>query len=154
MTPATTEPPRDKGVGCIGKGCLLGLGLLLFLTVAFVAGSYFAVHHLRDKYSSPEPVELPEATTEADFIPTAPAPAGPAGTATTATPAAVSAQKRWKSFEKADERHENANIILTAGDINSLLSSGKNTRGKAFVSIDNNVARVKVSIPLDKVYMM
>jgi hypothetical protein len=153
VTPAPTETPRDKGAGCIGKGCLLGAGLLLFLTVAFVAGSYFAVNHLRDKYSSSEPMELPEVTNEEDFVASAPASTTPGG-AIAGTPAPVPVQKRWKAFEKADERNENANIVLTAGEINSLLSSGKNTRGKAFVSIDNNIARVRVSIPLDKIYTM
>jgi hypothetical protein len=42
-------------------------------------------------------------------------------------------------------------IELTANDINQLIARGRNTRGKAFVSIDNDVARVQVTIPLEKV---
>jgi hypothetical protein len=42
-------------------------------------------------------------------------------------------------------------IELTASDINALIARGRKTRGKAFVSIDNNVGHVQVTIPLDKV---
>src|SRR5439155_22458964 len=41
-------------------------------------------------------------------------------------------------------------IELTANDVNQLIARGRHTRGKAFVSIDNDVARVQVSIPLEK----
>ena len=53
-------PPQEKGMGCLGKGCLTGVGLVVFLAVAFVGGSYWAVHHLRQTYSAPEPLTLPE----------------------------------------------------------------------------------------------
>ena len=42
-------------------------------------------------------------------------------------------------------------IELTASDINQLISGSRKLNGKAFVSIENNVARVQVSVPLEKV---
>src|SRR5204862_3021860 len=42
-------------------------------------------------------------------------------------------------------------IELTANDINQLIAQSRRTRGKAFVSIDNDVAHVQVTIPLEKV---
>ncbi|MEY2574017.1 MAG: hypothetical protein QOJ87_2230, partial [Verrucomicrobiota bacterium] len=42
-------------------------------------------------------------------------------------------------------------IELSASDINQLIAASKKLRGKAFVSIENNVARVQVSVPLEKV---
>ena len=42
-------------------------------------------------------------------------------------------------------------IELTANDINQLIARSRRARGKAFVSIENDVARVQVSIPLEKV---
>ncbi len=42
-------------------------------------------------------------------------------------------------------------IELTASDINQLIAGSRKTRGKAFVSIENNVAQVQVSVPLEKV---
>jgi len=72
-----------------------------------------------------------------------------------ATPlASGSAPERWKAFEKAARRGEKARIELTASDINALLADGKNTRGKASVSVQNNVGHVTVSVPLDKVMFM
>jgi hypothetical protein len=157
MNSATTPPPPQKGgVGCLGKGCLTGVGLVIFLAIAFVGGTYWAVLHLRDKYSAPEPLELPEVS-ESDLVasePVAvPTPLPGATLAPTPTPTPP-LQKRWKTFEKAKTRNENANIILTAGEINALLSANAKTRGRGFVSIENNVGHVRFSIPLDKVYTM
>ena len=42
-------------------------------------------------------------------------------------------------------------IELTAADINQLIAGSRKLRGKGFVSIENNVARVQVSVPLEKV---
>jgi hypothetical protein len=41
-------------------------------------------------------------------------------------------------------------IELTAADINNLIAGSRNLSGKAFVSIENNVARIRVSVPLEK----
>ena len=154
MNPGT-PPPQEKGIGCLGKGCLTGVGLVVFLAIAFVGGSYWAVHHLRQTYSAPEPIALPEVS-ESDLVAsegtTAPVP--PAAVPTVAPPPVVPVQKRWKAFEKAKDRNENANIVLTAPEINALLSANKKTRGKGYVSIENNVGHISVSIPLDKVFMM
>jgi hypothetical protein len=40
---------------------------------------------------------------------------------------------------------------MTADDLNALIASEPKLRGKAFVSINNNVGRLQVSIPLDEV---
>ncbi|MFN2624320.1 MAG: hypothetical protein ABR611_15910, partial [Chthoniobacterales bacterium] len=64
------------------------------------------------------------------------------------------AEKRWKAFDKAGDRDEKAHVEFTADEINALLQSSKNTRGKVFVSIDNDVARVRFSIPLKNVPMV
>lgn len=155
MNATTTPPPRDKGLGCIGKGCLTFLALIVFLCLAFVAGGYWGVQ----KYFASEPLNLPtetappepEATPE---LPTpTPLPGEPVPPPPTPAPSVARVEQRWKNFEKADERHENANISLSAGEINGLLSASKNTRGKAFVSIDNNVGHVRVSIPLKVKFM-
>ena len=42
-------------------------------------------------------------------------------------------------------------IEFSASDINQLIAANRNSRGKAFVSIENNVGHVQVSIPLEKV---
>jgi len=156
MNPATTPPPPQKGgLGCLGRGCLTGVGLVIFLAIAFVGGTYWAVLHLRDKYSAPEPLELPEVS-ESDLVANEPAavPAPAPLPDATVAPTPVPLQKRWKTFEKAKKQNENANIILTAGEINALLSANPKTRGRGFVWIENDVGHVRFSVPLDKVYTM
>jgi hypothetical protein len=145
-------PPQEKGMGCVGKGCLLGVGLVLFLAIAFVGGSYWAVHHLRQTYSASEPLALPEVS-ESELV-ASEGTTAPGAPATVPPAPVVPLQKRWKTFEKAKNHNEDANIILTAGEINALLSANPKTRGKGFVSIENNVGHIRVSIPLDKVFLM
>jgi hypothetical protein len=149
MTSWIEPPPKEKGMGCLGKGCLLIIVFLLLLVIAFVIGFYVgtkpreipqvqasedeqnAVRARWDEFEaagrneqviSPVPSPTPDVT-----------PAPEATAAPEATPASPN------------------RIELTANDINQLIARGRNTRGKAFVSIDNDVARVQVSIPLEKV---
>lgn len=152
MTSWIEPPPKQKGMGCLGKGCLLIIIFLVLLVVAFVVGFYVGT----------KPKEMPQVqTSEAEQN---------------------AVRARWDEFEAASRNEQvvtsvppqvsatpdmtpvadatpipqvtptPANRIeLTANDINQLLARGRNTRGRAFVSIDNNVARVQVVIPLEKV---
>lgn len=151
-------------MGCFGKGCLSFVALVLFLAMAFVAGGIWAVHHLRDTYSSTESQDLPdEVTSESASAQTDATPGETAIVQSTVAPSTsptldVSSRPvtttSWKEFQKAGHRHQKARIELSASDINGLLQESSNTRGKAFVSIDGNVGHVRVSIPLDKIYTM
>lgn len=156
MNTNATPPAQDKGMGCIGKGCLTLLGLIVFLCLAFAAGGYWGVNRYFASEPLPLPIEspTPEPATTPEPPPAMPLTNEPVPPPPTPAPAATPLEQRWKAFEKADEHHENANIILTAGEINGLLSASKNTRGKAFVSIENNVGHVRVSIPLRKVVFL
>ncbi len=154
MNTTQTPAPQQKGTGCIGKGCLTGFGLVVFLAIALVVGSYFGVHHLREKYSATESMTLPEETTpESEPLISEPTTA-PLPAATIAAQKVMPLEKRWKAFEKAKDRNENANIVLTASEINALLNANSKTRGKGSVSIENNIGHLRVSIPLDKVFLM
>lgn len=146
-------------------GCATLFALILFLGLAFIGGGLWAVRHVRDKYSAPEPLPLVEAAasdleTVVEQAPTAPpVVAQPETAPATGTRAASAAQTQtvssdWKTFEKAADRNERARIELSAGEINGLLAAGRNTRGKASVSIQDNVGRVQVSIPIKNVFMM
>jgi hypothetical protein len=149
MTSWIEPPPKPKGMGCLGKGCLLIIVFLLLLAVAFIIGFYVGT----------KPRELPQVQTSEDeqnavssrwnefeaasrdepTSPVAPPPAPATDVAAASEPTPV------------PEATPSANRIeLTASDINQLISRGRRTRGKAFVSIENNVARVQVSVPLEK----
>ena len=144
MTSWIEPPPKQKGMGCLGKGCLLIVAFLVLLVVAFVIGFYVGT----------KPREIPQVQTSEDEQ--------------------NAVRARWDEFEAANRNEQVMSspvplsaapdgtpvpdatpaspnrIELTANDINQLIARGRHTRGKAFVSIDNDVARVQVTIPLEK----
>jgi hypothetical protein len=118
---------------------------LILLGVAFFIGGYVGVRYV---VTSDQPKQIPEVeTSEADQ-------------------AAV--KQRWEEFKAGPRTVEAATtpadgttteptpspssnrIELSATDINQLIAGSKKLRGKAFVTIENNVARVQVSVPLEK----
>jgi hypothetical protein len=151
MTSWIEPPPKQKKVGCLGKGCLLIAIFLILLGVAFVIGFYVGT----------KPKEIPQVQTSEDEQ--------------------NAVRARWQEFEATSRNEQvvtpalpppspipdvtpaleaiptpsatpSANRIeLTANDINQLIAQSRRTRGKAFVSIDNDVAHVQVTIPLEKV---
>ena len=146
MTTWIEPPPKQRGMGCMGKGCMMLVIFILLLAGAFFIGGYYGVRYV---VTSTEPREIPAVET------------------TEAEQQAVS--ERWDQFkesarmpvparvpetvppvEGATPTPPGNRIILTANDINQLIAGSRKTRGKAFVSIENNVARIQVSIPLEK----
>ena len=147
MTSWIEPPPKQKGMGCLGKGCMLFVIFVVLLAAAFFIGGYVGVRYV---VTSTEPREIPQVETS--------------------VPEQQAVQTRWDEFKMAPQSTpaettaqppppEGATptptpsnrIELTANDINQLISASRKLRGKAFVSIDNNVARVQVSVPLEKV---
>ena len=151
MTSWIEPPPKQKGMGCLGKGCVLIVVFLVLLVIAFVIGGYAGIRYV---VTSPKPREIPQVQTSEDDQ--------------------NAVRARWDEFEAASRHNQevrqetspvvpglsptpdatpaSANRIeLTASDINQLIARSRKVRGKAFVSIDNEVARVQVSFPLEKV---
>jgi len=145
---AEAGPSRPRSGGCLGKGCLVLAGLAVLLAVALAAGALWGIQRLRQTYSATEQLTLPTAS-------------GSVGIETSAsdhsavTPEQLrQVQTRWESFQRAGLRREQARLELTPAEINALIQADPELRGKAFVSIDNNVARVRVSIPLNEFLLM
>ena len=134
MTTWIEPPPPQKGMGCFGKGCLILIAFLVVLTVAFVAGTYFAVRYVRNTYLPPASVELPLGEVPEEKQ--------------------QEVRARWYSFERAARAGDAARIELTADDLNALIASQPKLRGRAYVSIDENVGRLHLSVPLDGVRLM
>ena len=146
MTSWIEPPPKQKGMGCLGKGCIMFVVFIILLAAAFFIGGYAGVRYV---VTSTEPREIPQIeTTEADQR---------------------AVRERWEEFKASRNAPgettipqeppvdgatpaPSANRIeLTASDINQLIAASRKLRGKAFVSIENNVARIQVSVPLEKV---
>ena len=153
MNEQLPPPQRQRSGGCCGMGCATALGLVIFLALASIGGVLWGVQHLRHKYSAPEPVDMPEVVTSDTPASVFKTPVESAEPAATPVPMRET-ETRWKSFEKAADSTGKNRIELSAGEINALLQSHKNTRGKVFVWIENNVGRVRVSIPLKGVPLM
>jgi hypothetical protein len=121
-------PPPKRGMGCLGKGCLILIGLALLLAAAFVIGSYVGVRYV---ITSPKPRDIPVVEP--------------------AEPVQQEARARWDQFEESSRSEQPAHIEYSADEINQLIAANRKARGKAFVRIENNVGHVQVSIPLEKV---
>jgi hypothetical protein len=146
MTSWIEPPPKQKGMGCLGKGCLTLVIFLVLLAAAFFIGGYVGVRYV---VTSTTPKEIPQIETseaEQQAVRTrweefkAPVQNLPVDPSTQAPP-----------VEGATPVPSGNRIELTASDINQLIAASRKLRGKAFVSIENNVARVQVSVPLEKV---
>jgi len=122
-------PPPQSGMGCFAKGCLILVAFFVLLGIAFVGGTYLAVRYLRTEYFPTSRVALPATAAGAD--------------------AQRDARARWDAFERAADAHQAAQIELTADDINALLASDPDLRGKAEASIEGDTGHLRVSVPLD-----
>jgi hypothetical protein len=150
MTSWIEPPPKRKGMGCIGKGCLLIIVFLILLVIAFVIGFYVGTKpkEIPQVQSSPEEQNAVKVRWEEFESPTRiepPAPPVPSPVSEEAPPPEAPPPAPVPSPPSPNR------IELTAADINALIAGSSKARGKGFVSIDNNVARVQITYPLDKV---
>jgi hypothetical protein len=112
-------------MGCFGKGCLILIAFFIFLAVAFTGGTYLALRFLRTSYLSTAPMQLP---------------------ATTATKEEQQAARvAWHDFENAARAGKGRRIEMTADQLNALIASEPKLRGRAFVTINDDTARLQVS---------
>lgn len=140
---ARVEPPPKRRIGCFAKSCLILIVVGLLLVVVMVGGSLWSVRHV---YLSDKAAPIPQ--------PSAPSEAGPVtpGATSVSTPIETSAavRERLDTMKQAARAHERTEVILTAADINALIAANKKSRGMASVGIDDNVAQVQFSIPLER----
>ena len=147
MTSWIEPPPKRKGMGCFGKGCLLIIVFLVLLAVAFFIGVYTGTkpREIPQVQTSPEEQNAVRARWDEFDAGSRNEPA--MSPAAVPTPAPALEQTPGSVATPASPNR----IELTANDINQLISASRKARGKAFVSIDNDVARVQLTIPLEKV---
>ena len=130
----------------MAKGCLTLTAVVILLVAVGIGGSVWSLRHV---YLSDKPVPLPEPAVPSE--PTAaatPVETTPASPTPTGTTAAV--RERLDTIKQAARAHERTGVELTAADINALIAANRKSRGMASVGIDGNVARVQVSIPLER----
>jgi hypothetical protein len=132
-------PPPRKGLGCFARGCLILVVLSIVLAVACLAGLYWGfqrhsaivhgIYWLTKTHSIAEaPAPVPEFTASEEQT--------------------QEVQERWRDFEQKIQAGQQAEIELTADDLNRLIAAHFNARWKAFVSIEDNRLRLQTSVPL------
>ena len=143
-------PPKQRRTGCLGKGCITLVVFLILLAVAFFVGGYVGVRYVVTSTTPKEipPIETTQADQEAVRTRWEEFKAGPRSTPvdTTIATTTTTTTEPTPAPTPASNR-----IELSATDINQLIAGSRKLNGKAFVSIENNVARVQVSVPLEKV---
>jgi hypothetical protein len=148
MTSWIEPPPKQKGMGCLGKGCMLFVIFVVLLAVAFFIGGYVGVRYV---VTSTEPREIPQVETSVAEQEAVQTRWEEFKMAPQSTPADITTQPPLPEGATPTPTPSANRIVLTQNDINQLISASRKLRGKAFVSIENNVARVQVSVPLEKV---
>jgi hypothetical protein len=132
-------PPRRKGLGCFARGCLILLVFAIVLAIACFAGMYWGLHRhsalfygsywlAKTRSIAEAPKPIPEFSGSDQQI--------------------QSVRERWQDFEQKTRASQPAQIELSADDINGLISTSAEVRGKVFVSIEGNQLRLQISVPI------
>jgi hypothetical protein len=137
------EPPPKRGMGCLGKGCLILIALGILLVVVGVGGSFWTVQQV---YLSDKPTPIPEATAPTETNAATPGEAS----APAAVERSAEVRERLDTMKQAARAHEETDMELTAADINALIAANRKSRGIASVGIEGGVAQAQFSIPLER----
>jgi len=133
------EAPPRKGLGCFGRGCLILLVFLIVLVIACFAGVYWGLHRhsalfygnywlAKTRSIAEAPTAVPEFNASNQQI--------------------QLVQERWQDFEQKTRAGQPAEIELSADDINALIATSDDVRGKVFASIDGDQLRLQASLPI------
>lgn len=136
-------PPQRKGLGCFGRGCLILLVFVIVLGIACFVGMYWGLHRHSALFYGSYWMAKTRSLAEA------PAPV-PEFNASEQQIQVV--QERWQDFEQKTRAGQSAQIELSADDINVLIVTNEDVRGKVFVAIDGDRLRLQMSVPMGKFF--
>jgi hypothetical protein len=132
-------PPRRKGLGCFARGCLILLIFAIVLAIACFAGMYWGLHRhsalfygsywlAKTRSIAQAPTPVPEFSASDQQI--------------------RSFRERWQDFEQKTRAGQPAEIELSGDDVNSLIATSDDVRGKVFASVESNQLRLQASVPI------
>ncbi len=126
---ATSEATGSKRSCCL-TGCLL---MLLAIVLVVGVGGFLGYRWLQnqlDRYTSDTPADLPTVELPAEEL--------------------AEIEKRVETFQETLEKNEpTEDLVLTAEEINALITKDDDMRGRVFVRIDEGQVSGDVSIPTD-----
>lgn len=133
--PPLVYPPVNRNKfpwGCLLWGCLSVVLLMIVGTVGVgIAGYSFYTTQVK-KYTAEKPVELPLVEYAPEDL--------------------EEIESRIQEFKETVEKGETpGEIVLTADDINALISQNKDLKGRVFVSIGEGQVSADVSMPTDAI---
>ena len=132
-------PPQRKGPGCFARGCLILLVFAIVLAMACFAGMYWGLHRnsalFYGSYWLAKTRSIAEAPT-------------PVPEFSTSDQQSQSFQERWQDFEQKTRAAQAAEIELSSDDLNSLIASSQDIRGKVFASVESSQLRLQASVPI------
>src|SRR5438552_8961402 len=139
MSTWVEAPPRRKGLGCLARGCVILLVFAIVLAIACFAGMYWGLHRhsalfygsywlAKTRSLAEAPTPVPEFSGSDQQI--------------------QRAREGWQDFEQKTRAGQPAEIELSADDINALIATTEDVRGKVFASIDGSQLRLQVSLSI------
>jgi hypothetical protein len=132
-------PPRRKGLGCFARGCLILLVFVIVLAIAGFAGMYWGLHRHSALFYGSYWLAKTRSIAEA---------AAPVPEFSASDQQIQLVRERWQDFEQKTRAGQAAEIELSADDINSLIATREDVRGKVFASIEGNQLRLQTSVPI------
>ena len=136
-------PPPRRGLGCFGRGCLILVVFAIVLGIACFAGMYLGMYRNSAIFHGLYWLTKAQAIGQT--------PVSVSGF--TASDAQIqSVHERCEDFEQKARAGQPAELELTADDINTLIATNQDVRGKIFVSIDRDRLRCQASVPLGDLF--
>jgi hypothetical protein len=133
------EAPPRKGMGCLARGCLTFLVFAIVLAIACFAGMYWGLHRHSALFYGSYWMAKTRSIAEAP---------SPVPEFTTSDQQTQSVRERWQEFEQKTRAGQPAEIELSADDINGLIATNDDVRGKVFASVEGDQLRLQTSVPI------
>ena len=126
-------------MGCFARGCLIVLVFAIVLAIACFAGMYWGLHRhsalfygsywlAKTRSIAQAPTPVPEFSASDQQI--------------------QSFRERWQDFEQKTRAGQPAEIELSSDDVNSLIATSDDVRGKVFASVEGNQLHLQASVPI------
>ena len=133
------EAPPRKGLGCVGRGCLILSVFAIVLAIACFAGMYWGLYRHSALFYGSYWLAKTRSLAEAQ---------APVTEFSGSEQQLQRVRERWQEFQQKTRASQPAEIELSADDINALIASSEEARGKLFTAIEGNQLQLQTSLPI------